>query len=87
MQESGIRNMSSYIRKIAINGYLISLDLSDLKEIRRLLSISSNNLNQYAKRANETGSIYKTDIEELKKQQDELWEMLREIMSRLASIE
>ncbi|SFG07032.1 mobilisation protein (MobC) [Lachnospiraceae bacterium C7] len=79
--------MSSYIRKIAINGYLISLDLSDLKEIRRLLSISSNNLNQYAKRANETGSIYKTDIEELKKQQDELWEMLREIMSRLASIE
>lgn len=87
MQESGIRNMSSYIRKIAINGYLISLDLSDLKEIRRLLSISSNNLNQYAKRANETGSIYKTDIEELKKKQDELWEMLREIMSRLASIE
>lgn len=79
--------MSSYIRKIAINGYLISLDLSDLKEIRRLLSISSNNLNQYAKRANETGSIYKTDIEELKKKQDELWEMLREIMSRLASIE
>lgn len=79
--------MSSYIRKIAINGYLISLDLSDLKEIRRLLSISSNNLNQYTKRANETGSIYKADIEELKKQQDELWEMLREIMSRLASIE
>ena len=58
MKEAGIRNMSAYIRKMAIDGYVIRLDLSDLKEVSRLMGINSNNLNQYAKKANETGSIY-----------------------------
>ena len=54
MREAGMKNMSAYIRKMALNGYLIHLDLSDVREVLRLLRISSNNLNQYAKRANET---------------------------------
>ena len=58
MEEAGIRNMAAYIRKMAIDGYVIRLDLNDVKEVARLLRINSNNLNQYAKRANETGSIY-----------------------------
>ena len=65
MEEAGIRNMAAYIRKMAIDGYVIRLDLSDVKEVARLLRINSNNLNQYAKRANETGSIYLEDIKEL----------------------
>ena len=87
MEEAGIKSTSAYIRKMALNGYLIHLDLSDLREVRRLLSISSNNLNQYARRANENGSIYESDIKNLKAQQDELWEMLRSIMSRLGNLE
>ena len=55
MQSVGMRNMSAYIRKMALNGYVINLDMSDFKEILRLLKINSNNLNQYTKRANETG--------------------------------
>ena len=51
MEEAGIRNMAAYIRKMAIDGYVIRLDLSDVKEVARLLRINSNNLNQYAKRA------------------------------------
>ena len=73
MEEAGIRNMAAYIRKMAIDGYVIRLDLSDVKEVARLLRINSNNLNQYAKRANETGSIYLEDIKELQRQQEKLW--------------
>ncbi len=86
MQEAGIRNMSAYIRKMAIDGYVIRLDLSDVKEVSRLMGINSNNLNQYAKKANETGSIYQRDIEVLKEQHEKIWEELRKINLKLASI-
>ena len=46
MAEAGIRNMSAYIRKMAIDGYVIKLDLSDVKEVSRLLRINANNINQ-----------------------------------------
>ena len=86
MEEAGIRNMSAYIRKMAIDGYVIKLDLSDVKEVSRLLRINANNINQYAKRANETGSIYLEDIKQLKHQQEQLWELMKEILQRLATI-
>ena len=86
MKEAGIRNMSAYIRKMAIDGYVIRLDLSDLKEVSRLMGINSNNLNQYAKKANETGSIYLRDIKVLQEQHEKIWEELREIKLKLASI-
>ncbi len=86
MREAGMKNMSAYIRKMALNGYLIHLDLSDVREVLRLLRISSNNLNQYAKRANETGSIYETDIKELQKTHQKLLSMMGEILDRLSSI-
>ena len=86
MKEAGIRNMSAYIRKMAIDGYVIRLDLSDLKEVSRLMGINSNNLNHYAKKANETGSIYLNDIRILQDQHEKIWEELREIKLKLASI-
>lgn len=86
MEDAGIRNMAAYIRKMAIDGYVIRLDLSDVKEVARLLRINSNNLNQYAKRANETGSIYLEDIKELKRQQERLIELMKGILQRLATI-
>lgn len=86
MDEAGINNMSAYIRKMAIDGYVIKLDLTDVNEVVRLLRINSNNLNQYAKRANETGSIYIQDINELKTQQEKLWNLMKEILQRLATI-
>lgn len=86
MKEAGINNMSAYIRKMAIDGYVVRLDLTDVNEIARLLRINANNLNQYTKRANETGSIYLEDVKELKNQQECLWEMLKEILQRLNGI-
>lgn len=84
--DAGIKNESAYLRKMAIDGYMIRMDLKDVKEVVRLLRIDSNNLNQYAKKANETGSIYLDDIKDLQKHQEELWQSLREILKRLAEI-
>ena len=64
----------------------MSLDLSDLKEVLRLLQISGNNLNQYAKKANETGSIYHEDIEELRTNQKEILQEMRKVLDRLTAI-
>lgn len=63
MDELGIRNKSSYLRKMALDGYCVNLELDDVKEMVSLLRYCSNNLNQYAKRADETGSIYVEDIQ------------------------
>ena len=84
--EMGIKNESAFLRKMAIDGYSVQMDLTDVKEVVRLLRINSNNLNQYAKKANETGSIYLCDINEIKVQQEKLWVTLKAILARLSEI-
>ncbi len=86
MDDAGMRNLSAYIRKMVLNGYLIRMDLSDVREVLRLLRINSNNLNQYAKKANQTGSIYETDIKDLQKSHKELLNMMGDILDRLSAI-
>ena len=66
MEQANIRNMGAYLRKMAIDGYVVKLDLSDVRELVRLLRNATNNLNQLTKRANEAGSIYSADIEDLR---------------------
>ena len=87
MAEVGMLNRSAYVRKMALDGYCVRLDLSDVKEMVSLLRRCSNNLNQYARRANESGSIYAEDIRDLQKRQQEIWEMTKEILARLATIQ
>ena len=86
MAQFGTKNLSAYLRKMALDGYCIRLDLQDVKALVSLLRICSNNLNQYAKRANESGSIYAEDIRDLQKRLDELWEMQKLILKRLSDI-
>ena len=86
MEEAGINRLSVYLRKMAIEGYIIRLDLSDMREAVRLLRINSNNLNQYVKKANETGSVYAEDIKDVKRSQEELWKLMKDILARLSTI-
>ena len=86
MEEAGIRNMSAYIRKMALDGICVKLDLTDVRQLIVLLQRCSNNLKQYAKRANETGSIYAADIEDLQSRLDEIWELSRQSLAHLANI-
>ena len=71
---------------MALNGYCINLDLRDVKELVSLLRRCSNNLNQYAKRANEIGSIYQDDIKDVQERLDEVWETAKEMLVHLSSI-
>ena len=87
MDELGIRSMGAYLRKMALDGYCINLDLQDVKEMVSLLRRCTNNLNQYAKRANETGSIYQADINDLQERMEEIWTDMKEVLVRLASIQ
>ena len=86
MELIGIKSPSAYLRKMAMNGYIIQMDLSDLKELVRIEHINSNNINQYARRANETGSIYSKDIEDLKQGQEEVLKLLRDLYEKLSEI-
>lgn len=86
MKQAGVKNRSAYIRKMALDGYIVKLDLTDVKELVRLLRICSNNLNQYAKVANGTGYVGAGDIEDLKTRLNEIWAMTKAVMKRLAAI-
>lgn len=86
MAELGTENVSAYARKMTLDGLCVNLDLGEVRELVSLLRRCSNNLNQYAKRANQTGRIYQEDIEDLKRQFDEFWKIGKELLVRLASI-
>lgn len=87
MAQYGTENMSAYLRKIAIDGYVVRLELPELREMVSLLRRSSNNLNQLARRANETGRVYEADIEDVKENQERLWQAASDILAALAKLQ
>lgn len=86
MNEIGFPSTRSYLLKMALNGYIFNLDLADVRECSRLLRIVSNNLNQIAKRANETGSIYIADIKDVQGRIDEIWRQQDTIIRSLTKV-
>ena len=83
MEALGITNESAYMRALALNGYILKLDLPQNREMIRLLSNMTNNLNQIARRLNAQGQMYDTEMEEMLQKQDELWQMMRKLLSIL----
>ena len=86
MAQFGTTNMAAYLRKISIDGYVVRLDLPELREMVSLLRRSGNNINQIAKRVNETSRIYDADIDCLKENQEKIWSAANGILTELASI-
>ena len=86
MDQLGTDNMGAYLRKIAIDGYVVNLDLPELRELTALLRRSSANLNQLTKRVHDTARIYDADIEGLRAEYDRLLEAADVILSKLAAI-
>ena len=86
MSQVGTKSLSAYLRKIAIDGMIINLQIPELKEIISLLRRCSNNLNQYARRANEGGSIYLEDIKDLKTSLENIWQTASGTLKALAAI-
>ena len=86
MELYGTSNMGAYLRKMAIDGYVIKLELPELKEMIRLLGIANNNINQIARSLNSTGRIYEADVQEIRDRVDGLYDYARKILDSLARI-
>ena len=86
MEASGILSIGSYLRKMALDGYCLHLDLPQLRRMAYLLQMCSNNLNQYAKVANENGQIYSADLEDLRARLDELISVSKQILAKLTEL-
>ena len=78
---------AAYLRKMALDGYVVKLDLPQLREMISLLRRSSNSLNQLAKRVNSTDRFYQQDMEEIRQTVDKLWAAVNDILTALASVQ
>ena len=87
MQEAGVKNRSAFVRTMVLDGYIVKLDMDEITEMVSLLRRCSNNLNQIAKRINAAGIVYGADIADMQEKQDEIWELAKGILAKLATIQ
>lgn len=86
MAETGIHNAGAYMRKMALNGYILHVDLAPVRELVSLQRRCANNLNQVAVHANTYGGIYPDEIAELQRDYNKLWSMVSDVLGELAAI-
>ena len=86
MSQFGTSNREAYLRKMALDGYVVKLDLPELKELVSLMRRSSNNLNQLTRKVHETGRVYDADLEDISQRQEQLWEGVEEILTQLSKL-
>ena len=86
MAQLGTKNREAYLRKMALDGYVVRLELPELKEMVSLMRYSSNNLNQLARRVHETGRNYDADLEDISRRQEALWDGVHRILTQLAKL-
>lgn len=86
MKLANIRNMRAYLLKMAVDGYVLRLDLSAVRDMVSLLRNATTNLNQIARRVNETHNVYEADIKDLQAHYEQLWEKADGIMKKLVDI-
>ena len=80
MSQLPTRRYGAYLRKMAIDGYIIYVDTGDIKEMNKLLSAIGRNINQIAKRVNAEGPTYQADMEEIRERLDQIWQLQRRIL-------
>ena len=86
MAQLGTKNREAYLRKMALDGYVVRLELPELKELVSLMRYSSNNLNQVTRRVHETGRIYDADLEDISRRQEALWDGVHQVLTQLAKL-
>ncbi len=80
MQLVPTRRYGAYLRKMAIDGYVIQVDTTDIKEMTKALSSIGRNINQIAKRINAGGPAYQADMEEIRERMEQIWQLQRRIL-------
>ena len=86
MAQLGTKNRETYLRKMALDGYVVRLELPELKELVSLMRYSSNNLNQLTRRVHESGRIYDADLEDISRRQEALWDGVHQVLTQLAKL-
>lgn len=86
MAQAGVMNMAAYLRKMAIDGYVVRLDLPELRDLISLLRRTSSNFNQIARRVNSTGRVYEDDIYDMKVKIEQTWDTTNKVLEKLAAI-
>ena len=86
MAQLGTKNREAYLRKMALEGYVVRLELPELRELVSLMRYSSNNLNQLTRKVHETGRVYDADLEDISRRQEQLWDGVKEILTRLSKL-
>lgn len=87
MALSGSTNLSAFLRKMAIDGMVIRLDMPEIQELLRLLRRANANINQIAKHLHETGRIYDADLEEIREHQKEINGQMNELLTQLSKLQ
>ena len=78
MAQLGTCNMGAYLRKMAIDGYIIKVDYSEQKKLAAAVSRAATNINHICRRINQTGHCYADDVAELRERQKEIWQLLKQ---------
>lgn len=86
MEFAGTLNKRAYLRKMAVDGYIVRLDMESVKELVRLMASISNNVNQIARRLNETGNLYEEDVKDLQKGYGEVRAGIAELVKKFAGL-
>ena len=80
MAQLPTKRYGAYLRKMAIDGYIIQVDTTDIKEMTKVLGSIGRNINQIAKRVNAGGPTYQADMEEIRERLDQIWQLQRRIL-------
>ena len=83
----GTANLSAFLRKLALDGRIILLDMDEIKTLVSLLRRTSANVNQIAKRVNATSRVYENDLAEIQNRLGEVWAALDDVLRKLAVLE
>ena len=82
----GTMNLRAYLRKMAVDGYVVQLDMSSVVEMVKLLRSISSNVNQIARRCNSTHNLYAEDVEDLRKGYTEVWQGIHDLLKKFETL-
>ena len=86
MEQLGTHNQRAYLRKMAVDGYIVKLDMESVVELVKLLRSISSNVNQIARRCNETRNLYAQDVEDLRQGYAKVWNEIGALMKKFETL-
>ena len=86
MARAGTDNLRAYLRKMILDGYVVRVDMDAALETVKLLRSVSGNVNQIAKRCNETRNLYAQDVEDLRQGYVRVWPEIGKLLKKFEEL-